>query len=143
LGTVLPGFLPKHCVNLPADYGSVTKSFGLASHPKQRHFAPVCILAAKAVTPKPWRRRTVDLAINFCYVYMLESLSAPGRHYVGLTDDLKSRLIHHNSGDVPSTSGDRPWRIKTAVAFTDRQRAAAFERYLKSGSGRAYAVKHF
>ena len=74
---------------------------------------------------------------------MLESESRAGSHYVGLTDDLKLRLSDHNAGRVPHTRNFRPWRIKTAVAFTDRQRAAAFERYLKSASGRAFAKKHF
>ena len=82
-------------------------------------------------------------AMSFHYVYMLESLAAPERHYVGLTGDLGTRLEHHNHGNVPSTSNARPWRIKTAVAFTDGYRAAAFEQYLKSGSGRAFAETHF
>lgn len=79
----------------------------------------------------------------FCYVYMLRSEVEPERHYVGLTDDLRSRLSVHNDGSVAHTSRFRPWAIVTAVAFTDRQRAAAFERYLKSGSGRAFAKRHF
>jgi len=81
--------------------------------------------------------------MGFHYVHRLESLAAPERHYVGLTDDLGTRLEQHNNGNVPSTSNARPWRIKTAVAFTDFHRAAAFERYLKSGSGRALAEGHF
>ena len=80
---------------------------------------------------------------GFCYVYMLESETHPGSHYVGLTDDLKVRLSDHNGGRVPHTHGLRPWRIKTAVAFTDRKRAAAFESDLKSASGRAFAKRHF
>ena len=74
---------------------------------------------------------------------MLQPESDPDRRYVGLTDDLRARLTVHNKGSVPHTSVFRPWRIKTAVAFTDRQRAAAFERHLKSASGRAFAQKHF
>ena len=78
---------------------------------------------------------------DFFYVYMLESLSNPERHYVGLTRNLKSRLRKHNEGGVPHTSKHRPWRIKTALAFTDKERALEFERYLKSASGRAFASK--
>jgi predicted GIY-YIG superfamily endonuclease len=78
---------------------------------------------------------------GFCYVYILESLSAAGGYYVGLTDDLSSRLAKHNAGEVPHSAKGRPWRIKTTVAFSDRARAAAFEKYLKSGSGRAFAKK--
>ena len=80
---------------------------------------------------------------GFCYVYMLQSKTEATRHYVGLTEDLRARLAVHNKGSVPHTSMFRPWRVKTAVAFTDWPRAAAFERYLKSASGRAFARKHF
>lgn len=72
------------------------------------------------------------------YVYILESLDAE-HFYVGLTDDLRTRLKKHNAGEVPHTSKFRPWRIKTYVAFNNEERAVAFEKYLKSGSGRAFA----
>jgi len=44
---------------------------------------------------------------------------------------------------VPHTSKFLPWRIETAIAFRDKTKAAAFEKYLKSQSGRAFAGKHF
>lgn len=72
------------------------------------------------------------------YVYILESLDAE-HFYVGLTDDLRTRLKKHNAGEGPHTSKFRPWRIKTYVAFNNEERAVAFEKYLKSGSGRAFA----
>ncbi len=78
---------------------------------------------------------------EFVYVYILESLASSGGFYVGLTDDLAARLATHNAGGVPHTAKGRPWRIKTAVAFRDRTRAASFERYLKSASGRAFEKK--
>jgi predicted GIY-YIG superfamily endonuclease len=78
---------------------------------------------------------------GFSYVYTLQSESEPARFYVGLTDDLATRLAKHNAGGVSPTAKHRPWQIKTAVAFRDRERAAAFERYLKSPSGRAFAKK--
>jgi predicted GIY-YIG superfamily endonuclease len=67
--------------------------------------------------------------------------SNTGTFLCRLTDDLKQRLTKHNSGEIPHTSKFKPWRIKTAIAFTDRSRAAAFERYLKSASGRTFAKK--
>lgn len=79
--------------------------------------------------------------MNFFYVYILQSKAKPERFYTGLTEDLASRLNKHNAGEVSATSAFRPWRIKTAVAFTDQKRAAKFEQYLKSGSGRAFAKK--
>ena len=63
----------------------------------------------------------------FCYVYILESERGGDHFYVGLTEDLKARLRKHNAGEVPHTSKFKPWRIKTAIAFTDTDRAAAFE----------------
>ena len=81
--------------------------------------------------------------VSFHYVYILQSVSEAHHFYVGLTDDLHARLHKHNAGEVPHTAKFRPWRIKIAIAFRDRDRAAAFERYLKSGSGRAFALKHF
>jgi predicted GIY-YIG superfamily endonuclease len=79
--------------------------------------------------------------MSFCYVYILQSIQVPEHFYVGLTEDLHHRLARHNAGEVPHTAKLRPWRIKTAVAFTDRARAADFERYLKSPSGRAFSKK--
>ena len=73
------------------------------------------------------------------YVYILKSNTDREHFYTGITNDLVARLSNHNSGDVAHTSKYRPWRIKTYVAFTDGDRALAFEKYLKSGSGRAFA----
>ena len=78
---------------------------------------------------------------EFHYVYILENQGEPVHFYVGLAQDLRDRLARHNRGDVPHTSKFRPWRIKTAIAFRDHARAAEFERYLKTASGRAFAKK--
>jgi predicted GIY-YIG superfamily endonuclease len=75
------------------------------------------------------------------YVYILTSVAFPDRHYTGITDDIRKRLEKHNSGEVPHTSKYKPWQIKTCVAFNDEKQAFAFERYLKSASGRAFAKK--
>lgn len=72
------------------------------------------------------------------YVYILQSLLDSSRYYTGITDDLVARLTTHNSGTVPHTAKFRPWRVKTYVAFSDDERAIGFEKYLKSGSGRAF-----
>jgi predicted GIY-YIG superfamily endonuclease len=75
------------------------------------------------------------------YVYLLQSISHPDQNYVGLADDLRTRLKVHNAGGSPHTSKFRPWRLVTYVAFSDPAKAVAFERYMKSGSGRAFAKK--
>lgn len=76
------------------------------------------------------------------YVYILES--EEGAHfYVGVTDDVQARVAAHNAGNVTHTSKYGPWRVRAFVGFDDDARAFAFERYLKSGSGRAFAKKRF
>jgi len=79
--------------------------------------------------------------MKFYYAYILQSKKTPNRFYIGFTEDLESRLKSHNQGLNPHTSKYKPWRVKTAIAFSDRQRALDFEAYLKSPSGRAFAKK--
>lgn len=75
------------------------------------------------------------------YVYLLESIDHPGQHYIGLSGDLRTRLAAHNAGQSSHTAKFKPWRLVTYMAFTDPEKAKAFERYLKSGSGHAFARK--
>jgi predicted GIY-YIG superfamily endonuclease len=75
------------------------------------------------------------------YVYLLKSESSPEQRYVGVAADLKARLADHNAGKSAHTSKFTPWRIVTYIAFSDRRQAEAFETYLKSGSGHAFARK--
>lgn len=60
-----------------------------------------------------------------------------------MTENLAEHLKAHNARKVPHTSKFAPWRIETAVAFHDKTKAVAFERYLKTQSGRAFAKKRF
>ncbi len=78
------------------------------------------------------------------FVYILETLSEDPKHfYVGLTQDFTERLKQHNFGQVSHTSKFKPWKIKNYFWFEDEKKAIAFEKYLKSGSGRAFAKSHF
>ena len=77
------------------------------------------------------------------YAYILESLSHPGEHYIGHSEDLRARLSEHNSGKCSHTSKFRPWKVKNYIAFETIESAQRFERYLKSGSGHAFAKRHF
>ncbi|MBU1260988.1 MAG: GIY-YIG nuclease family protein [Planctomycetes bacterium] len=79
--------------------------------------------------------------MKFHYVYILQSESNSGRFYIGYTDDLQSRLKSHNRKKCKHTSKYIPWKIKTAVAFTDEEKAMDFEKYLKTASGRAFTMK--
>ncbi len=79
---------------------------------------------------------------GFHYVYILTSAEPLGHYYIGFTANLAERLRQHNRREVAHTSAYGPWKIKTAIAFRDLERAAAFERYLKTASGRAFSKKH-
>ena len=77
------------------------------------------------------------------YVYVLRSMSDPTQTYIGCTEDLKARLAKHNEGGSPHTAKFRPWEVVVFIGFENRVKAWEFERYLKTGSGRAFAKKHF
>ncbi|MDB6017245.1 MAG: excinuclease subunit protein [Pedosphaera sp.] len=79
---------------------------------------------------------------GYHYVYTLQSISFPDKHYTGQTQALHERLAEHNDRKVPYTSKFAPWIIRTATAFRNKERAIAFERYLKSGSGKAFLQRH-
>ena len=75
------------------------------------------------------------------YVYILQSTGDPEHFYIGITTDLRTRVRMHNAGEVAHTSKYAPWMIKTYVAFSNRRQAVAFEKYLKTASGRAFAKR--
>lgn len=77
------------------------------------------------------------------FVYILKSLSMPDTYYVGVTCCMPDRLAAHNRGDSPHTAKGRPWRTLVVVEFDEEAPALAFERYLKTGSGREFARRHF
>lgn len=77
------------------------------------------------------------------FVHVLSSVSNPARHYVGLTSDVGVRQSIHNSGGSQHTAQDKPWRLIVSLEFSDERSAVHFEKYLKTGSGRAFAKRHF
>ena len=77
------------------------------------------------------------------FVYILRSTRYPDRYYAGLTSDVRTRLAIHNSGGSKHTCELRPWELVVSLEFSAESSAVAFEKYLKSGSGRAFAKRHF
>ena len=77
------------------------------------------------------------------FVYVLRNADPLRRYYVGLTSDVLARLDDHNAGRCPYTVRHRPWQLHVVIEFPDEQRAIRFQRYLKSGSGREFAKRHF
>jgi len=77
------------------------------------------------------------------YVYLIESVYHHGHHYVGITEDLRQRLNHHNEGKSPHTRKFKPWHLVVYFGFAGEQTGHAFEKYLKSGSGKTFLKRHF
>jgi putative endonuclease len=75
------------------------------------------------------------------YTYILQSLKGKS-YYVGSTQDLKSRVVKHNNGEVTYSAKKRPWKLVRYCAFHTKKHAVDFELYLKQGSGFAFAKKH-
>ena len=81
------------------------------------------------------------MAENRRFVYVLKSADLKSHFYVGCTADVPARLSDHNAGRCPHTARYRPWQLNATIELPDEERAVAFERYLKSGSGHAFASK--
>ena len=75
------------------------------------------------------------------YVYLLKC--SDGKTYTGCTSNLDERLSRHNKGQVSFTSSRLPVQLVTYIAFSDKYKAYKFEKYLKSGSGKAFSNKRF
>jgi predicted GIY-YIG superfamily endonuclease len=73
------------------------------------------------------------------YVYILKC--ADGTHYTGHTNNLDDRLRRHRKGENTYTKPRLPITLVTYIAFSDKYKAFAFEKYLKSGSGKAFCQK--
>jgi putative endonuclease len=76
------------------------------------------------------------------YVYLLQSVTRADKTYVGMTDDVEARVRKHNDSATKYTATHRPWELIGYIAVKDKAKAAALERYLKAGSGHAWAHKH-
>src|SRR6187549_1831835 len=87
--------------------------------------------------PRKLRRATVlprRSSMTKCFVYVLKNKENRPRYYTGITPDVTRRTVEHNAGNCVHTAKYRPWYVDLVIEFPDERRAAAFERYLKSGS---------
>ena len=76
------------------------------------------------------------------YVYILKS-EKTGDIYTGYTVDLNNRIKQHNEDMSKYTKGKGPWGLVWFAAFDNKEKALSFEKYLKQGSGYAFARKRF
>ena len=73
------------------------------------------------------------------YVYVLKCRN--NLTYIGCTRDLKARIERHDKGQIPATREKLPVKLISYFAFIDKYKAFNFEKYLKTGSGRAFLRK--
>lgn len=66
-----------------------------------------------------------------------------GTYYTGCTSNLENRLVRHRTKQVNYTKSRLPVEVIVTISFPDKYKAYTFEKYLKSGSGRAFAKRHF
>ena len=74
------------------------------------------------------------------YVYIIQSTKDKS-YYVGSTKDLRKRFQEHNQRKVRFTSSKVPYVLMWYCAFNNKKKALDFEKYLKQGSGFAFARK--
>lgn len=111
--------------------------------------ATMVVVVSAAASPGSWNPR-ISAWQELCsvprvlkrFVYVLKNGETPPRYYTGITSDAARRLAEHNGGSCVHTGKYRPWSIDVVIEFPDERRAVAFERYLKSGSGVAFAQRH-
>jgi putative endonuclease len=77
--------------------------------------------------------------LELTFVYVL--FCADGKLYTGCSGNLSDRLSRHNRGSVPATKNRRPIRLAACFGFPNKYKAFEFEKYLKTGSGRAFLHK--
>ena len=74
-------------------------------------------------------------------VYLIRSKINSEKTYIGFTTDLEQRLQEHNSGKSFHTADFRPWQLVAYCCFDSKLKAMEFEKYIKSGSGHAFAQR--
>ncbi len=74
------------------------------------------------------------------YVYILKCND--DSLYTGCTNNLKNRMKRHEAQQVLTTSRRLPVVLVAYTAMVDKYKAFEYEKYLKSGSGRAFLKKH-
>jgi len=80
---------------------------------------------------------------RFFYVYVLSAKPIHLSTTLVSLANLSARLYDHNRGNCPHSAKYKPWKVEMAIAFTSEAKARAFEKYLKTGSGREFARRHF
>ncbi len=60
------------------------------------------------------------------------------KHYYGYSANFEARLLSHNELGKDWTSRYRPWIVIHIKEFATKQEAMLYEKWMKSGAGRAF-----
>jgi putative endonuclease len=71
------------------------------------------------------------------FVYIIYSESNDS-YYIGMTENIESRLAAHNKKEVKSTKSFAPWKLVHREEYLTRLEARIREKYLKSAAGRRW-----
>jgi putative endonuclease len=63
------------------------------------------------------------------------------KHYYGYSSNIEERLLSHNVLGKDWTAKYRPWVIIHTKVFPTKKEAMDYEKWLKSGQGRAFVKK--
>jgi len=74
------------------------------------------------------------------FVYILQSQKDQS-FYIGSTENLKKRVTEHNAQKTKSIASKTPYVLAWYSVFRNKEKALAFEKYLKSSSGFAFRNK--
>jgi putative endonuclease len=74
------------------------------------------------------------------YVYILYSKTL-SQTYVGETTNLEKRIKQHKTDNTRTTNGSDDYSLVWHAVFSNELKAKAFERYLKTHSGRVFMRK--
>ena len=72
-------------------------------------------------------------------VYILKCSN--NTYYTGFTENIKNRLKAHNNKEVHYAKDKLPVELVHISQFSSKQKAYDFERYLITGSGKAFRNK--
>jgi putative endonuclease len=89
-----------------------------------------------------YKKIIIKVKSHMYFVYCIRSINNSEQTYIGYATDVSQRLKTHNSGGSIHTAKYMPWVMVTYVAFDSLEKAKSFEKYIKFGSGNAWAKKH-
>ena len=125
----------------PSAFGPPKRTYGVTK--SARRFAKATFGPPKRTYDVTKSARRFAKATFAKFMYYVYSLKCKDGFYIGCTDNLENRLERHQKGRIPATENRQPLELDFYFAINNKYKSYEFEKYLKSGSGRAFTNKHF